>query len=55
MLSPSTITGYIAIRDNRFQSIAITPLGKIKNWQTLIICYVYLLVIIESILLYPNY
>lgn len=34
--SPSTIRGYITIRDNRFQSVANKSADRIKNWQSVI-------------------
>lgn len=34
--SPSTVRGYVTIRDNRFSSIADKPADKIKNWQRVI-------------------
>lgn len=34
--SPSTVRGYVTIRDNRFASIADKPADKIKNWQRVI-------------------
>ena len=34
--SPSTVRGYVTIRDNRFASIADKPFDKIKNWQRVI-------------------
>lgn len=34
--SPSTVRGYVTIRDNRFSSISDKPADKIKNWQRVI-------------------
>lgn len=34
--SPSTVRGYVTIRDNRFASISDKPADKIKNWQRVI-------------------
>ncbi len=34
--SPSTVRGYVTIRDNRFASISDKSADKIKNWQSVI-------------------